>query len=67
MIFNTLQLMSDNLFSRMFIHFLSFQFILPEKNDTVLENLSIINIILSRLMSVINSIKMKLIMIILNS
>ena len=59
--------MSNSLFSKMFIHFLSSQFILSEKNDTVLKNLLIINMILLRLMSMTNNVKMKLIMIMLNN
>ena len=59
--------MSNNLFNKTFIHFLLSQFILFKRNDTALKNLLIINIILSRLMSMTNSVKMKLIMIMLNN
>ena len=58
--------MSNSLFNKMFVHSLSSQFVLPERNDTVLENLLIINMILSRSMSMTDSIRMKLIMIMLN-
>ena len=53
--------MNNNLFNKTFIHFLSFYFVLSERNNTVLKNLLIINIILLKLMSVTNNIKMKLI------
>ena len=59
--------MSNSLFNKMFTHFLSFQFILLEKNDIILKNLLIINMILSKSMLIINNIKMKLIIIMLNS
>ena len=58
--------MSNSLFNKMFIHFLLSQFILFKRNNTVLKNLFINDIILLRLMSVTNNVKMKLIMIILN-
>ena len=66
MIFDTSQLMSNSLSSRTFTHSLPPQFILSERNDTVLENLSVIDMILSKSMSVTGSIKMKSIMIMSN-
>ena len=59
--------MSNSLFSKTFIHSLSSQFILLKRNDTVLKNLSIINMILLKSMLIINNIKIKLIMIMLNN
>ena len=59
--------MSKNLFSKMFIHFLLFQFVLSKRNDIILKNLFIIDIILLKSISVINNVKIKSIIIMLNN
>ena len=58
--------MSDNLFSKTLIQFLSSQIVFFVKKNTVLKNLLIINIMLLKLKLIINNVNIKLIVIILN-